>query len=276
MRTRPWNKILTDEDEKLIVKLYTEGNLSAPRILCELNDKVKTTKTIYDILKKFDVITKDTSFYNSVNHFYFSNIDNPKKAYVLGLMISDGWVHINRNQVGIQLQECDEYIIDFVKKEFETENKIVTCDKKPFAGENGKIYYPQKMKRIMVNSKKMIDDLSKYGVVERKSLKTVFPIMCDFKSHILRGILDGDGSICINSGRETKSIRFIGSCFLTAQISQFLYTELGVKFAFPSLSGNISCVGWYKKEDFEKIIDFLYKDKEESCFLERKYEIAKS
>jgi hypothetical protein len=42
----------------------------------------------------------------------------------------------------------------------------------------------------------MAEDLSKYGVVPRKSYYTYLPKIDDkYMNHLIRGILDGDGSI---------------------------------------------------------------------------------
>lgn len=271
----PPNKRMTVDDEKFIVERYQFG-LSAKQILSLFSGKFKTAKSIYDVLKKYDVSSRDLSFYNSVDHFYFSKIDTPGKAYLLGLLIADGWVGTDSNEIGIQLQEKDKWLIEWIKKEWKTENNLVHCKAKEIKGKGDKVYLSQDLYRICVHSPQIKKDLSNFGVVPQKSFKTILPILDEYESFLFRGMLDGDGSIYLHSGKKHIGIRFVGSHYLMAQATLYLHTTLGLSYQHPMNKGNISLVEWTVPRDVEILGSYLYDDLSLSPFLLRKYEIFKN
>ena len=77
-------------------------------------------------------ITNDPLFKGAFdNENYFSEIDTPEKAYFLGMIITDGCVH--ENVLSMSLQESDEYILEFLKKELKS-NKKITQDGRGCSG----------------------------------------------------------------------------------------------------------------------------------------------
>jgi len=269
----PSNKIITVDDEKRIIELYIDG-LSAPKILKELNNKFKTKKTVYDTLQKYGIKCRDFSDYNKVDHNYFSNIDNPRKAYVLGLMITDGWVNENKNCIGIQLQEKDKYIIEMIKKEWNSQEKILFIDRENLQ----RFKNSSNMYRICAYSRKIVEDLRKFGVVQRKSLRTILPIIDDhYMYDMIRGILDGDGCIFTHSNGKNIGIKFTGSHYLMAQLSMFLYTnnKQKITYSIPINRNTYSNVEWINPKDVSRIARKIYKNKENNYFLTRKYERIK-
>jgi hypothetical protein len=281
MSFTPHNKIITIEDEKIIVSEYLKGK-TAKKILDILNQKVKTTKTVYDILDKYKVKTRDTSYYNKVDHFYFSNIDTNHKAYILGLMATDGYIvevkGTNRKQVGIQLSEKDKHLIYFIKEQWKSDNKVLLCKKKDFYGDNGNLYHSADMYRIVVDSRQMAKDLESLGVTPRKSFTITLPIVDKiFQSHVIRGILDGNGTTYIHSNGINRCIRFLGSHYIIAQIAIFLHIELGIPITFPHAKPdvNISFLDYSTQDVVSIISKYLYKDLENSMFLERKFNVIK-
>jgi len=272
-----WNKRITTEDEKFIVDEYKAGK-SSGEILKSFKGKFKTGKTILDVLRKYDVKRRDgITDYVKLDHFYFSDIDTKEKAYLLGFIIADGWVHSKRNQVGISCQ--DKHIIELAKKEWETSNKIVEIiKKKPIIGDDGQEYFSKKpMHQLIVHSKKMIDDLAMLGIVDRKSLITTLPLLNrDLQGDMMRGIIDGDGTIYIHSNGKDPCIRFLGSHYLMAQISLFLHLELGLAYRIPMIKGNISAVEWTIKNEVIVLAKYLYEDSTENTRFRRKYEKIES
>jgi len=270
-------KKITNEDERKIIDLYKSGKTGS-EILIELDNKFKTTKTVYDCLRRFGIPRKEKWEYSHHDHFYFSNIDTPNKAYVLGLMIADGWVSPERNTIGIQLQKSDGYIIEQIKTEWKTTNKIIDCKSRTFLSLNGtKIYTSQMLKRIAISSPKMIEDLKRWGVIARKSKIVTLPVISEeLDSHLFRGIIDGDGCIYIHSNGKDICIRIAGSHYLVAQCCLYLHKRLGINYHHPSLEGNISYVDYSSKPEVVVLANFLYKDINESFCLERKRNIIES
>jgi len=266
------NKKLTVEDEKNIIEWYLAGK--NPRdILVLLNGKFKTRKTVYDVLNKNGISTnRDRSFYNSCDHFYFSSIDTPSKAYVLGIMITDGYVCSRNNGIFVDLQEGDRYIVEFVAKEWQTSNMIKTIHKKDEKCQN--------LCRASVYSQRMKTDLSGYGVDLEKTRKSFLPLIGEYQQHLIRGVLDGDGCVYLHSNGINPCIRFLGSHYLVSQIGVFLACVLGVNNPRPICCENdiISYVDWWRIEDVEKIFHYLYDEaiEKDVMYMRRKYEKIKN
>jgi intein-encoded DNA endonuclease-like protein len=129
-----------------------------------------------------------------VCHNYFETIDSEKKAYFLGLITADGCIYVpkkikSQKQLHIQLKNNDRYILEEFKKELkltgQTINEYLNCSK------------------LCICSDKICNDLSKYGVLERKTYTLKFPENISHKlfRHYLRGFFDGDGCIHIRKYR---------------------------------------------------------------------------
>jgi hypothetical protein len=278
----PHNKKITVQDKQLIVDQYVNHNKTASDILKILDGKFKTTKTVYDVLKDAGIEGKLKQDYININHFFFSKIDTPAKAYILGLLITDGWIMSDRGAFGIQLTEEDKNIIEMVKFELKSDITLIKCCKKPFKSDNGKTYKAKDMIRFFAHSQQIVNDLSKYGVIDRKSDKTILPLVpLNLMSHLLRGILDGDGTISYHAQSDNICIRFLGTRVLVAQISMFLAITLGVKFNYPNIRKkrkenymDLCYVDWESPEEVKKILNYLYKDSDDSHRIKRKYERA--
>ena len=274
MRQTPHNKKMTDQLEKEIVSLYLDG-LSAASILKTINVDFKTTKTIYDILKKHEVIARDseTAKDPGLRHDYFKSIDTPEQAYLLGLMISDGWVvnpqrdssgNIIRNaQIAFSLTESDLETVEWVKDQWNTSNKISTIIKPPSTFPNGKTYSSQPVTRVVVTSQIMFQDLNTLGVDARKSYVSLLPIVeLDLYSHLLRGIIDGDGTIGLYKygNKNLPAIKFLGSQCLMGQISWFLTHHVGLGYVKPSgkEKQSLSTITYNRINEVKKLYEYLY------------------
>lgn len=197
-------KILTAEDEKIIISLY-KNKYTYDEIIKKIK-KISSHNTINRIIKKYNIkrtfITKAT---NKVNHDYFDNIDTPEKSYWIGMLMADGYVHNKRGYVELSLHHNDKDMIEKFKNDLNSDRKI-NC-------------YNNKCS-IKISSRKLINDLKKYGIIQRKSGKEIFPDI-NFKSDFLRGFFDGDGSVGIS--KKQKWFRFISSSYIIIdQINNFL------------------------------------------------------
>ena len=187
MHKQAHNKMMTLEMEQRIVELYGEGK-SGTEIL-EIIGTFKTTKTIYDILRKYNVDPRTgTKRDPLLDHFYFHDIDSPEKAYALGLILSDGWVtkpqkdssgNITRNaQIALMLEQTDGYLVEWMKSQWGTANKINTITNKPNEDDPSRTVTTVS-KRIVVTSPQMFFDLDSLGIDARKSYVSILPIIDD-------------------------------------------------------------------------------------------------
>jgi len=271
---------ITPDDERSILFAYSEGKTGS-EILDILDGKFKTTKTVYDTLRRFGVSRRNGGTCPaSVDHFYFAKIDTPEKAYVLGLIVTGGWVRSDgRPEVALQLVVEDKNIIEFVKREWKTDRKILVLRKGKFKGLNGKVYQSSPMARIAVQSERMHSDLSAYGVVKSKTRKTWMPLLDEWAMpYLIRGIIDGDGTIYRHGQTGQPCVRFVGSPFLVGQVTMYLTMILGVGYRNPSLKSDsdfLSYVDYSISDDVVKILDYAYGG-EMSVSIGRKMESAKS
>jgi len=254
---------VSKEQEKEIIKLYNSG-ISSPKIVNILNF---TKRTILNILKR-NGIERRTNIRNKKYEFnenYFEKIDSNEKAYFLGLIVSDG--NIFKNTITISLQEGDQYILKYFMQKLLHEGKIYNIK------DNRKDSY--KNKRVLrLYSQQMGKDLAKYGVIEAKSHKSYFPDIPEkFYSHFIRGVFDGDGSICCNN----KTIKFsiTGNIDLIQKIQEILIKECNLNktklYNSPKHPKNIVTMQNHIARIYYNLYNYLYKNSD-NIYLKRKKE----
>ena len=157
------------------------------------------------------------------NSHYFDLIDSQNKAYILGLLYSDGCNYPKHNAITISLQEEDGYILDFIKNELEYEGPVRLnrlhdkCEK----------YKNQSV--LCINDPYMSKRLEKLGVVQAKSLCLKFPdfIRMKYISHFVRGYFDGDGCISITKSTEKPKVSICGTFEFCNRLSEIIHSLNG-------------------------------------------------
>ena len=206
---------------------------------------------------------------------YFEKIDTEAKAYFLGLLFTDGNVFIGKkeiNQIALELTVRDVEILEKLKTELNTNNKI-TYRKNPNRSETVSLKF---------FSKKMVEDLSKYGIIPQKTKKTkhlpLDLIPDEFKRDFVRGLIDGDGSVFYHG--ENKKYLGVTFCSYSRNICEelkniwdsFIGVETNHK-VFTEKNKNISRVTYTKQDVAKQLVTVLYKDS--NYYLTRKYNLAK-
>ncbi len=206
---------------------------------------------------------------------YFEKIDTEAKAYFLGLLFTDGNIFIGKkemNQIALELTVRDVEILEKLKQELNTNNKI-TYRKNPNRSETVS---------LKVFSKKMVEDLSKYGVIPQKTKKTkhlpLDLIPNGFKKDFVRGLIDGDGSVFYHG--KDKSLLGVTFCSYNRSICEelkkicdsFIGIETNHK-VYTEKNKNISRVTYTKQDVTKQLVTVLYKDS--NYYLTRKYNLAK-
>lgn len=251
-------KVITSELKQEIIKYY----LSQPMTMKQVEDKYELSHpTVTKILKDVPRYSKAKLNNPNANERFFKNIDSEEKAYFLGLLISDGNVFKDSTgrqaSISITLDLNDEYILQKFKEVLNV-NTSISKDGRGCG-------------QIAIRSNLMADDLKQYGVVPRKSYITYLPKINDiYMSHLIRGILDGDGSILAKPSpkqdghnRYLHSISFCGSHQLMEDIAKYLYNNLQLKQpiqVYDYQDKNLSDIHIQNYEDMEKVGDWLYKD----------------
>lgn len=144
----------------------------------------------------------------TLNENYFQELDSKDKAYFLGFIYADGFItkpSQGQNILGLTLAEIEP--IDKFKKYIQT-NKKVGYYKKTNSYSNKSYEY-----KLALNSDKLVSDIEKLGVVERKTLTLTFPnLREDLIPHFIRGYFDGDGSVFLHkdSRKEYSYNEYLG------------------------------------------------------------------
>lgn len=261
------SKKISKEIKEEIISFYKSKPMSYQDVANKFHYSLPT---IGKILKEYRIkpYSKVQLFSPDLREDYFENIDNEAKAYYLGLIITDGCVYRKWNRQGIiaiTLQKKDKYLIDKFVSEIHS-NKTITSDGRGCCNVN-------------ILSNRMADDLKKYGVVENKSLHTIFPknIPNNLYPHLIRGLLDGDGSIGFYSRPKRKShIRSIRFCQGNKQfiidLMAYLKSELNVNpVNIITEKPNLWSIAYYRNEDVLKLSHYLYDNA--SIYMTRKKDL---
>ncbi len=256
------SKIITEELKQQIKDYY----LSEPMSLNKVQEKFNLSHpTISKILKDVPKYPKAKIFNPNLKEHFFEIIDSEEKAYFLGLIIADGNVFKDNTgrqaSISITLDLEDEYML-LKFKEILCANTIIAHDNRGCG-------------QIAIRSNIMANDLAKYGVIPRKSAYTYLPIIDEkYMNHLIRGILDGDGSIrAIETDKNNRFAHYISFCGthqLMQDISNYcnklkLNTILKV---YDYQNKQLSDIKIQAKNDMYIFGEWLYKDA--TIYLKRK------
>lgn len=219
--------------------------------------KIKSNGWDYNILG----VGKNTPYH--FNEHYFDIIDNEHKAYWCGFLAADGYIIQHKNgwqdQFGLTLQSQDKYMLEQLNNDLEGNHPIY--DKE--VHNCNKIFYNS---TLVYTSNIAVSALIDKGIVARKSLILQYlkDIPKDLQQHMIRGYLDGDGSLGINK-RGEYWCQFLGTHSFLSGIQHYLQTNNTIY-----KRGNIYLLSYYGNRNVPKILNQLYKNA--SIYLKRKYQ----
>ena len=208
----------SDELYKRIEYLYSNG------LTClKISEMLLITETsVTRILKKRNIRIRTSSEANrrySLNEHYFDEVDTPNKAYLLGILYSDGCNHIKHHSITLSLQEEDRDVVEFMKSELQYEgpiriNKLSNRNKK---------YKDQCI--LCINSVYLSNRLEQLGIVNAKSLVITFPewLNEEFYPYFIAGYFDGDGCISYDKKRQKCSTKTAGTREFCDKLSEILF-----------------------------------------------------
>lgn len=222
------------------------------------------------ILKKCHVAARDDSHKSrkyTIDENYFDTIDTQNKAYILGLLYSDGCNYPPQHRVKLELQERDKQILDEINAEIKSNKPLA------FNNLNKKNVNWQNTYRLDITNKHISDKLLNLGMVQNKSLVLEFPLWLDksLYASFLRGYLDGDGHI------EWGNVRFItlaGTSQFCEHVKNFCENQLDIKCSIRNTANkksNTKLLYIGGKLRVKQFLDFIYKDAD--LYIERKYNI---
>lgn len=180
-------KKLSQEQERQLVEEYKKGT---PVIELMAKYGFKTKKSIIDKVKKYypndykDLIVQAQD--NRRGYSYsLKEITSPFDAYLVGLLLTDGYTLSDRDGVGLDM--ADEDVISFVAKTIGTKYKSYSN------GEHKTLH------RVIITRPGLKEEARRFGIIENKSKLIPKPRLLDSEKQyipfIIRGIIDGDGCV---------------------------------------------------------------------------------
>ena len=232
-------------------KLYYEYNMSFNGVANQFGCCTNTARNM--VIKCGEYQVKTPLMYKNPNLIenFFEIIDNEYKAYILGLMITDGSVgcYDNSYQVRIQLKAEDGYLLQQISDIIGNSNNLIIDNR------DGSFC-------ISIKSFKMFCDLSQYGVIPNKTFYTFLPFLHDdLMPHLIRGLIDGDGWVTHNiksNGKVGYAVGFCGTRNIVTQVRDYLVHRLGLFESKIYDRPTVSQVTWCSKNDIIKIYNYLY------------------
>ena len=257
-----------------IIEMYQEGKTY--REISEYFGFKLNTPMILTALKRNNIKTRNGRYPSrmrnakNINLNFFENIDTKEKAYILGLIYSDG--SIDKDGYGFSFTSKDYEQISLFKNLLDSEHKI--CEINSLDNRTGKIYTRY---TIHICSKKMTKDLLNLGLNNNKSFDCNFPeIESSFIWHFIRGLFDGDG--CITRLKKVGQLSF--SLILSGSLyskTKRIFNECGLNNTKDQIKNssdgkNIYSIKYSSYKDLKYLYDNIYADSD-NLRLERKFEI---
>jgi hypothetical protein len=200
-------------------------------------------------------------------------------AYVLGLIYTDGNLHIRKDKSGYELG-----ILSFGQKEKELVEKflkLMNCDaiiryRERLELENttaGELYY------FAIGNNDIAKDLIKLGITPNKSLNMKFPEIPDkyFKDFV-RGLFDGDGSVYLDGNTLrvkllSGSLEFIESLNKILANIGFASRKIDTSHLLKESKPRAYFICYSSKSAVKQFYDFVYHNTSEAIYYSRKKSI---
>lgn len=211
----------------------------------------------------------------SINQHYFDEIDTPEKAYILGLLYTDG----NRNnynnhyQITLKLQDTDVDILYQIQDCLQSNRPLRYIITEPKMFPNGKVYVPKNQYALMIDNKQIATSLEKWGIISNKTYTLKFPDFLPEKlyPHFIRGCWEGDGWISKSS--KDKDCGFMGTYDLVNYIREYTENLLDIHFSMfhkkEYKMENLYTISLHGGKQVKQFLDYLYQDS--TIHFHRKY-----
>lgn len=255
---------LDDECKEKIIERYNNGE-SISKLCKEYHFG---SGTISKLLKENNITVRDNRKY-SLNEYYFDQIDNQDKAYIIGLLYADGCRSGASNAIIIRLQERDKEILDKINSLLDSNRPLRFID---YSNDPSR----QNQYLLQIDSKHIADKLFEYGIVPNKEFKLKFPdfLPDELLPHFIRGYLDGDGCILKNE----KRVALTGTEMLLSGIKERIEPLLNIHFSLYASHGkkervtrDLRVSGSRQSKIF---LDYIYQNA--NLYIQRKYDLYKT
>lgn len=202
-----------------------------------------------------------------INESFFQT-DSPELSYFLGFFLADGYVSKNK-QIGIQLQERDLHILETFSYLIygRIHLQYINKDKK-YCNIKGHNQY-----RLVFSNDIVFQILTDLGFDNHKSTSAIIPEHLKDDIHFWRGVIDGDGCMCIT--RKQFLLDLVGTPSVVQGFKDFcnrLGLELYRDLLFPKKGKYSIDIRTFRLQGIKalKLCEVLYTNKKD-IYLYRKY-----
>lgn len=265
------------EVDSQVCRLHDLG-LPVSLIMVEMKYRWGTPKSYDDILRDYGKSrAQQVAQELHINSHVFNFVDNEEKAYWLGMLMTDGWIHkakpaqethSERYQIGLSLKMSEWDVLEKFKKFVGSQREIQIKTNQLQSGEY------RDYGSLIIESKIMFNDLQRYGVVERKSSNTkpnLTLIPRELQRHFWRGCYDGDGGLYYGSAGNL-TVTYVGDIDIVYKLIAHLYhNQIIDHFRTPTLQDKSSDIAkgvnatvdmfefkFAHKKDVYKILEYFY------------------
>lgn len=243
-------------EELKIVERYKDGETfssMADELNVSRNSLWKFTTKVYNV-KPYQTSGYPTLY--DINTEAFENVDSEESAYALGLIVTDGYIHIKNNE--IHFTSTDKEQIDNLKKCLDcTQNPYVSeprtgeIDGRPVTGRK-KIY------QLCFGPEKICRDFIQYFAPKSSDRNSIPKEIKgnEYVRHFVRGVIDGDG--CISGG-----VYITGNRGILEDTQEILISRLDInKTKLHKKNDRSSSYDLQikKQKDLESIYSWLYEN----------------
>ena len=181
---------------------------------------------------------------------YFECIDTQEKAYWLGFIYTDGYINPSHTCLRVEVKSTDDILIRKFGDLFDKSVKYATRN------QNNKTYTSA---YVSIYSKKLVGDLKKLGIVNRKSTKDIYTffehIPSNLMSHFIRGVFDGDGTI-----KKSGQFCIYGRLEFLTIIKKHLLNSVSLSNLGVKKHGSIYKITYSGNFNLLKIYNYIYKN----------------
>ena len=257
--------------KEILGNLYCRGK-SIHKIARALNiSEWKATR----IIEKLELpIRKNYSYLSRYGQKYVYNkraldILNPKAAWILGWLLSDGFAY--KNSFGWRLAEKDREVLDSFVNFFEYDGVIYDYTS-VIKNKKHRGYY------LKITSTPIVEILKSYGIYGKKTLNEKFPNKIleanneEITRQFIKGIFEGDGSVLYDLKYRSPCFQIVGTKELLRHIQDQLikYLNLPLNKLTCNIKGkNHYALRYRGRYNAMVIFDWMYKNSE--FHLLRKY-----
>lgn len=242
------------DTELEIVQRYMSGESASK--LCDIYG-FKTSKSILDKVRKYGFNPKDASPPETKPYLNFSmnKIDSLAKAYILGVIMTDG--NIDETSGHFEINSTDEDLIQFI-------SSYIGKDYKSYESYNkqGDIKRAKTIHRIVFKNNKLTQELERFGMKNNRSTNMTQPEFLPeeykYLPYVIRGMIDGDGWIR-KDGKEfyicsaSEDMAF----WIKYTLENFLYMEsVNLTSVTRDWNGRPSYI-WYIRTALDRNINIL-------------------